>query len=264
MRCFMKKLLDIMKNHKKSLVIISIVVIITAICLISPSRDEKLKRYASERLSNHYGEEFEILHIFDKGNFFYVQAAPIRDKDIVFTAKFTYGGGEDSEYDYDEYIEACTAHTIMNEIYPDIKDIYGEIFISPSLIGEALPALRGEDVTMDYIKRYAHDPSVVFYVAINKSACKNIAEEYEMLSNVLASFDESTGVDVTIVLYFLGTEEYESLSQYGYQLADVGSVIDLNIKGEGGECTEIDALGINNGELNITKDEYYKKRGHLQ
>lgn len=253
------KLLIIMKKHKKSSVIISIVAIITVIRLISPSQEEKLKQYAKERLQNHYGEDFDIFSVSGSYESFTVVAAPARDHEILFKAGYKYGG---SKYDNDEYIEACTAHMLKDEIYPSISQIYGNVIVCPYLFCDAPPVFKADKVSMDYLKRYVKNPEVYFVIIIDKSLCNNVDDEYDKLSDIFVSFEEDDGIHSTANIYFLGADEFQYFREYSStHLKVLSKLDDLALEGE---CIDAGGFAVKEGKLTITKDEYYEKRGDLR
>lgn len=254
-----KKLLGIMKRHKKSLIIISIVVIITIICLISPSKNEKLKQYASERLSSHYGEDFDIFSVSGSYESFTVVAAPARDHEIKFKAGYKYGG---SQYDNEQYIEACTAHMIKDEIYPSISQIYGDVIVCPDLSCDAPPVFKADKVSMDTLKSYVKNPAVYYVIVINKSSCKNVDDEYDKLSDIFVSFEEDEGIRSAADIYFLGADEFQYFKEFSSTHLNVLSELD-DIALEG-ECIYGGGFAVQEGRLTLTKDEYYEKRGDLK
>lgn len=253
------KLLRIMKKHKKSSVIISIVAIITVIRLISPSQEEKLKQYAKERLQNHYGEDFDIFSVSGSYESFTVVAAPARDHEILFKAGYKYGG---SQYDNEQYIEACTAHMIKDEIYPSIAQIYGEVIVCPDLSCDAPPVFKADKVSMDMLKSYVKDPAVYYVIVINKSSCKNVDDEYDKLSDIFVSFEEDEGICSTAGLYFLGDDEFQHFKEFSSTHLNVLSELD-DIALEG-ECIYAGGFTVKEGRLTMSRDEYYEKRGDLR
>lgn len=253
------KLLRIMKKHKKSSVIISIVVIVTVIRLISPSQEEKLKQYAKERLQNHYGEDFDIFSVSGSYESFTVVAAPARDHEILFKAGYKYGG---SKYDNDEYIEACTAHMLKDNIYPRISQIYGNVIVCPYLIGKAPPVFKADKVSMDMLKSYVKEPDVYFTIVIDKSSYQENKYEYEELSDVFVSFEEDEGIHSTVHTFYLGADEFQQFKEYSSRyLNDLSKLDEMALEGD---CVDAGGFTVKEGKLTITKDEYYEKRGDLR
>ncbi|MBQ7587579.1 MAG: hypothetical protein IJT37_06080 [Lachnospiraceae bacterium] len=152
------------------------------------------EKIAKKCLKEYFGEEFEIKGIYSQyWKQFYAYCSPVRDKDIIFEAKFSRSG----YIIYDYYLEGVIAKQIEERLYNTLNSIWEDVYIAVD-IGRDKGTKALEDnpkcITLeDYMKLREENGVALVYLFVpeNDFTISDENNEYQIFANSIGTLIEN-------------------------------------------------------------------------
>ena len=192
-----------MKKLKKVLIILLLLMGISLLfsgCEKRYTNEDRIE-CAKRKLSNKYGEEFQIIEVFGIENgSFNVYAYSLDHPDVIFKAWYysMSTNAEYAEYEYDRYIEALVAEQYKDLAKEQVKDLEYDYYIDSWLGSQTTEVpLTDTSITIEeYNAVSAQDkptPRIEIYFT-DKVLKENDEYIYDMLRRISDSLNCNLGV----------------------------------------------------------------------
>lgn len=238
------------------------------------SREQKMKVLVEEK----YGDEFTILKTWTQPygsdvtrSEYHATAVPVDNPEAVFELTVL----DFKEKDFrDTYPQAKIAALLSEQFKEQIDSYLGDCYVWGCCINsiENEKYQQLDKITVEEYTKTFENPQITFRVLVNASVYQNTAyaDEFDYLLNTFSEFIQTTGIEGTLLIYFLPSsnlEEYILQRKNHYTIDDSLEQIvkgfylyDFNYSSENQEWSFWVYKGSYHTAIAMTKDEYVKMR----
>lgn len=211
-------------------ILITAVVVIIGMVAFSgcgESREQKMKALVEEK----YGEEFTILKTWTQPygadvtrSEYHATAAPVDDPESIF--ELTVWDFKEKHF-RDTYPQAKIAALLSEQFKEQIDSYFEDCYVWGYCVNttednkfQQLDAFTIEEYTETF-----EEPRIQFRVLVNEAAYRNTvySDEFDYLLNAFSEFIQMTGIEGTLLIYFLppsNLEEYILQRKNHYTIDD--------------------------------------------
>ncbi|MDE6729470.1 MAG: hypothetical protein K2J71_01680 [Oscillospiraceae bacterium] len=216
--------------RKVRFILITVVVMILGMVVFSgcgESREQKMKVLVEEK----YGEEFTILKTWTQPygadvtrSEYHATAAPVDDPESIF--ELTVWDFKEKHF-RDTYPQAKIAALLSEQFKEQIDSYFEDCYVWGYSVDttEEEKFQQLDEITVEQYTKMFENPRIQFRLLVNASVYQNTAyaDEYDYLLNTFSEFIQVTGIEGSLLIYFLpawNLEEYILQRKNHYTIDD--------------------------------------------